>query len=555
MSTVFCIFDGFGLLPTSKNNCIALADMPNFRSLLKNNFWSTLNADGVMVGQEEGLVGNSEVGHMNLGGLQLVAQLSYQITKSSEKNFIIDKSIAKDQIFDPKSKLQNKEVVHLIGLFSSGSIHSDLRHWTGAIKSSLSANVKKIYLHLITDGRDSDRASFIETLNDYLSSFSSEELSKVYLGSFGGRAYAMDRDNNFDKVYYGMQGIFGPKLIDKTVELREKFKIENYQKAEFVSKEVSILKAIDSIEEKVKEQYSNKVFDEFLEPTSYTSIGESDALWLINFRADRMRQIVKMLTKFNDNSKHLILAMNDYGIEHDGYEFIFKTQPVEKNFAYFASKVGKTQLHTSETEKYNHVTYFFNGGHDKKQSNEDWLLVPSNKLQNHSEKPEMKAEEITQNIIDNLDKYDYIIVNYANPDMVGHCGDIEAGIKSMELLDIQLGKLLNIIEKGNHNLVLTADHGNMEFVGAYTDNGKLLTDTEHNPSPVPLIIVKKDFDSKKIIDSISKFALENNINYDPQKLIAFFNQKNTLSGNWLTNQEIPQSILPLWYAGLIAFNV
>lgn len=553
MSTVLCIFDGFGLLPNSQNNCISQAKMPNFRSLLKDYYWTTLNADGVSVGQEQGLVGNSEVGHMNLGGLQLVSQLSYQITQSALKDFKLDHGVAVDQIFDPALRLAGNETVHLVGLFSTGTIHSDMRHWVAAIKSADNAKINKIVLHLITDGRDSDRASFIESISKFKTLAPKELYGKVYLGSYGGRAYSMDRDNNFEKVYYGLQAMFGPELVSNTGKLRTAFNISEFQEAKFKSKTITLDHFEKELENDVAQEYSNGVYDEFLTPHGFISIAEGEPIWLINFRADRMRQIVKMLDDYNYDNQHLIIAMNDYG-DDDGYECIFRSQPISNNLAYFIARDGKTQLHTAETEKYNHVTYFFNGGQDVKQEGEDWILIPSNKLQNHSEKPEMKAKEVTDTVIDALGKYDYIIVNYANPDMVAHCGDIEAGIVSMEFLDIQLGRLLTALDSTNSKMVLTADHGNMEFVGPHNSSGKDLTDTEHNPSPVPCIIVDPNF-NKEIFES-KLIQLSNfNINFEIFSKTLQEQNKIDLSDNarWLSAKDIPASNLPLWYAGLFAY--
>jgi 2,3-bisphosphoglycerate-independent phosphoglycerate mutase len=555
MSTVFCIFDGFGLLPTSPNNCNGLAKMPNFQALLKNNHWTTLNADGTAVGQESGLVGNSEVGHMNLGGLQLVSQLSYQITQSSLKNFELNENIAVDQIFNPADKIKGQKTIHLIGLFSTGTIHSDLRHWLGAINSANSAGVKKIVLHLMTDGRDSDRASFVETLKSFEKMIDAKVKSKVIIGSFGGRAYAMDRDNNFEKVFYGLQAMYGKNLLTTTKDLQAKYKITEFQTAQFQPKSFDIIESIEVISNLVKAEYKKDIYDEFLTPTSFEPIKEGETMWLVNFRSDRMKQIVSMLSDYNHDQKHTILAMNDYGVSGENYEFIFKSEPIEDGFSFYASQLGKTQLHTAETEKYNHVTYFFNGGQNVKNNGEVWTVIPSNKLLNHSEKPEMKAKEVTDVVIDGLGSYDYIVVNYANPDMVGHCGDIKAGIKSMEFLDEQLGRLLKAIDTGNHKMVITADHGNIEFVGPFEKDGKKLTDTEHNPSPVPLIIVAKDFDSNKLIDRVYQFTKNNQIPFDLKNLSKSLTQNNSIEGKWPTKKEIPYPLLPLWYAGLIAFCI
>jgi 2,3-bisphosphoglycerate-independent phosphoglycerate mutase len=553
MSTILCIFDGFGLLPDSQNNCISQAKMPHFRSLLKDYYWTTLNADGVNVGQEEGLVGNSEVGHMNLGGLQLVSQLSYQITQSSINDFKLDHKIAIDQIFDPAIRLKGNDTVHLVGLFSTGTIHSDMRHWVAAIKSANTAKVTNIILHLITDGRDSDRTSFIESIAKFKNLVPKELLSKVLLGSYGGRAYAMDRDNNFEKVYYGLQAMFGPELISNTAKLREAFDITSYKEAKFENKAINLNSFETELKDSVTLEYANNTFDEFLAPCGYIPIKEGEPIWLINFRADRMRQIVKMLDDYNFDNQHLIIAMNDYG-DDDGYECIFRSQPVSNNLAYYIAKDGKTQLHTAETEKYNHVTYFFNGGQDIKQSGEKWTLIPSNKLQNHSEKPEMKAKEVTDTVIDAMGKFDYIIVNYANPDMVAHCGDIDAGIESMEFLDAQLGRLLDKIKTTNSKMILTADHGNMEFVGGYTREGKELTDTEHNSSPVPLIIVDSNFDKEIFMKKLNQYS-EFDIDLDLlKKCLSEENQiEFPTTNDWLKKSDIPSSRLPLWYAGLFAF--
>lgn len=560
-TTVYCIFDGFGLLPSSINNCVSNANMPNFRSLLKDSFWTTLNADGIEVGQEQGLVGNSEVGHMNLGGLQKVNQLSYQITESSKKGFELDKTTSKDQIFDPSQKLEGQKKVHLVGLFSTGAIHSDMRHWLGAIQSCFLSGVEDIVLHLLTDGRDSDRKSFIESLIKFVSLLNPELKAKVRIGSIGGRAYAMDRDNNFDKVYVGLQAIFGSDMIEKTKDLRTKFSINEYKIATHIKEDLRIDKAVEYLRPIINSSYSKEIYDEFIDPLGFDRIDNGDAIWLINFRSDRMKQIIKMLCEYNqtdkDQKKNLILTMNDYGGSLDSgsdYQAIFKSQLVVNTFAYHASKENKSQLHTAETEKYNHVTFFFNGGTDKIEQGEFHELVNSNKLLNHSEKPEMKAKEIADIVINNLGKYHYIVVNFANPDMVGHCGDIQAGIIAMELLDVELGRILQALTKTGDKMLLTADHGNIEVVGKYQNNGREFTDTEHNPSPVPMIFVNSD-SNDLLLEKITNFVNLNKINCDLDLLKSVLLENNRIENTeeWLKQADIPKPKLPLWYAGLIAY--
>ena len=222
MSKILCILDGFGLAPKSPNNAAALAKMPNFKYLLKNYFWTTLKADGENVGQEAGLVGNSEVGHMNIGGLKLVPQLSYQITKSAKNAYDLDKNITPDQLFDPKKFLTTKfegknKTIHLIGLFSTGTIHSDLRHWAGAIEAACMAGSENIVMHLISDGRDSDRQSLVATWDFFVKEFEAKIKpfeAKIFLGSLGGRFYSLDRDNNWDRVVRGIFPMLSYKGLD-----------------------------------------------------------------------------------------------------------------------------------------------------------------------------------------------------------------------------------------------------------------------------------------------------------------------------------------------------
>ena len=646
MSKVLCILDGFGLLPDSENNCISMAKMPNFRRLLKDYWWTTLNADGEEVGQETGLVGNSEVGHMNIGGLKLVPQLSYQITKSSENSFDLKKELSPDQLFDPKKLLQKtfnqpekSKIVHLVGLFSKGKIHSDLRHWAGAIQVAGKSGAEKIVLHIISDGRDSDRKSLVETWEYFIKTFETKLKpfeNKVFLGSLGGRFYSMDRDNNWDRVARGIMPMISYKAIDASDQcdnkpllkfFKEKYEVdlkkildEESQKWDIHDKaedggpgpnyffesthehqffnsqdrqnreELGPLKT--DIEWMLKyyteKWYEKEIYDEFLPPTTfyYLPIGQetrpfeqimpTDTVWLLNFRTDRMKQFGKMLTEINRefDLNLTILSMNDYCFNSElyldenleikrqktesGYYPVFKNQPVQETLAQRISEQNKTQLHIAETEKYNHVTYFFNGGQDKKWPGEDWSVIPSNKVASHAEKPEMKALEVTDYILDNgLSKYDYIIVNYANPDMVGHTGDIEAGIKSMEFLDLQLGKLVEKIESEGHQMVIIADHGNIEFVGDYKQGGKAVTDTEHNASSVPCIIVSRNFDKKILLENFAKIKSEMSpaMNLDLCKKVLDQENQLDLSQSWLNSNDIPEPRWSLWMAGVILMGL
>lgn len=561
---ILCILDGFGLAPASANNCISLARMPNFKRLLAQYHWTTLNADGDCVGQESGLVGNSEVGHMNIGGLKMVPQLSYQVTHSALKSFDLNKTITPDQLFDPKEALKSKfesgeKIIHLIGLFSKGQIHSDLRHWAGSIQAAGQAGAEKIVLHIISDGRDSDRQSLVETWDYFVENFGQQIQAyenKIYLGSLGGRFYAMDRDKNWGRVAKGLGAILNIKLENQV-----------YKKYGQVNN--SFFEIKDLLREITVSSYSDDNFDEHICPQYFTDcIEKTQTVWLLNFRTDRMKQFAQMLCDINQEfTLNLnILAMNNYGIgkelfdldadPNSGYFPIFNNEPVQKTLAQRISGKGKTQLHIAETEKYNHVTYFLNGGQNKKWPGEDWVVIDSNKVTSHAEKPEMKAKEVTDYILQKgIGKYDYIVVNYANPDMVGHTGDIHAGTKSMDYLDIQLGRLVTAVEEGGHSMLVTADHGNIEFVGSYAYRGKKLIDTEHNSNPVPLIFVSSDFDKNEFLSNLKKLCEKEFISYNMEKLnqaIQSDNQIDLLGDkkSWLEACDIPTPLLPLWYSGL-----
>lgn len=647
---ILCILDGFGLGPDSVNNAITRAKMPNLRRVMSQYFWTTLGADGEAVGQEDGLVGNSEVGHMNIGGLQLVPQLSFQITQSAKSNFEeqqIDQIINLNQFLKHKFQTSSK-TVHLIGLFSTGTIHSDLRHWAGAIESAGKAGASKIVLHIMSDGRDSDKKSLVATWQYFIKEFKDRLQpfeTKVFLGSLGGRFYGMDRDNNFDRTIMGIMPMFDFKIVDTNdqglnkplakyflekynvdiVEINKKLQldveknndfsvnsnIKNFYYSgeicqQFVKQdkterqngksqlEVEIQIAIQEL---AANSYLQGQFDENILPTSFYyndllvgevkppyGIQKSDTLWLVNFRSDRMKQTSKLFCEINQefNLNLDILAMNDFGIDaQHNYIPVFKTQIVKNTLAQIISTQNETQLHIAETEKYAHVTYFLNGGSQTKNVGEHWELISSNKVNSHAEKPHMKAQEITDYIIDSgLGIYDKIIVNYANPDMVAHTGLIPESIESIEFLDQQLGRLINQVEADGHSLVITADHGNCEFVGEFTKKIfsfskelnkqteilQNLTDTEHNPNPVPCIIIDKNFRANQLVaadfmSSVETVSKKYNLQTNLQQIQKVLEQKNYNlidEQKWLSQDQINEikvGQLPLWYVGVLLLSL
>jgi 2,3-bisphosphoglycerate-independent phosphoglycerate mutase len=555
---ILCILDGFGLISKTENNASAQANMPVMRRLLEKYPWMTLDADGVKVGQEQGLVGNSEVGHMNIGGLQLVNQLSYQITRVSFNKFDFAEENP-DQLFDPKELLKNRlgdykeSSIHLITLFSSGTIHSDIRHLIGAIEVADHAGYKNIVLHLFSDGRDSDRESFVPIWNTFTTKFADrlEKItSKIVLGSAGGRYFGMDRDKNLERTELALESFFTSSDETRSIGIEE---VEEHL----------LLKTLES--------YKQGIYDETLAPENFgPSIQDHDTVWLLNFRSDRMKQLASSLVAKNAQLEMdlYIISMNSYGIDaeiydiddyQNGYIPLFKTKILHNTLSEYISTKGQNQLHIAETEKYAHVTYFFDGGRKTPLKGEDWIVIDSNKVASHAEKPEMKAKEITDYILEKgLGKYDYIVVNYANPDMVGHTGDIDASIVSMEVLDYQLGRLIKEIETHNYKMVITADHGNIECVGEYLNpNGKISIDTEHNANPVPLIIVDPNIDFELLVKKLES-SLEKDSIYTSE---IINNTKNTsetsqvIIDGWISDDQIPKDILPLWYSGEILIHL
>jgi 2,3-bisphosphoglycerate-independent phosphoglycerate mutase len=546
---VLCILDGFGLAPLSKNNIFNPENAPFLYSLFKKYPWIMLDADGESVGQESGLVGNSEVGHMNLGGLQLVNQLSYEITHSAALNY---SSKLGSQVLAPNNilKQHNSHTIHLIGLFSSGTIHSDLRHWKGSINASIEAGIQNIVLHLLSDGRDSDRQSFYTTFESFYQENENIFLNtkiKIKLGSISGRFFGMDRDKNFERT-----DKFIDCLFEKSNDSYNTFSIK------------------DLIKNYSQNQYQKQCFDETIVPKNFgENINKNDSIWLINFRSDRMKQMVTNLVQKNKKLKLnlLIISNNDYGVQSlSSYDYsnyknineyyfpLFRKDSIQNTVADYISKHNKTCLHIAETEKFAHVTYFFNGGRQESKPNEKYILIDSNKVDSHAEKPEMKAGEITDYIIESgLGEYDYIVVNYANTDMVAHTGDIDASTRSLKFLDGQLSKLFSKINDGKHSLILTADHGNLECVGEYLPNK---IDTEHNPNPVPCIFINERYSINKINENINKIILENKlINVSNNELNTVLNNAKNNQNNfdiWFDNFD---RNLPLWYAGLFLLSI
>jgi len=467
------IMDGWGLAEPSIGNAITQAKTPNFNKLKDNYPITALQAAGEAVGLPWGEVGNSEVGHLNLGAGKVVYQDLLRISVA-----ISDGSFFTNQVFlDTFDHIKkNNSSLHLMGLLGPGGVHADDEHLYALLKMAQMNNVKNVYLHLFLDGRDSPPTSapiYLEKLLGVI-----DEYQKGEIASLIGRFYAMDRDQIWERTEKAYRAlVFG-----------EGEKVDC------------------SPEEAVKKAYQKGQTDEFIEPIIFTrnnqpiaTIGDNDGVIFYNFRPDRTRQLSAAFVKENfeffkiKKIKNLyFVTMTEYDREFPSYvAFPPDINLVETPLAEVLSQNKLKQLHIAETQKWAHVTLFFNGMREEPFLNEDRKLIPSPKIANFAQKPEMS----TYLILDFLKKaiessdYDFIVANFANPDMVGHTGDLKAAIKAVEVVDFCIGELVNSILTVNGVALITADHGNAEQM-INPHSGR--PDTEHTANPVPLILVSPE---------------------------------------------------------------
>ncbi len=436
--TILVITDGIGYNKLSEDNAFCNAKKPTYDYLFENVPYSLIKTSGEAVGLPKGQMGNSEVGHMAIGSGRVLYQNLVKITKAVQ-----DGTLAKNPVL--VELFQKSKAVHIVGLLSDGGVHSHIDHIISLAKIALKEG-KKVYLHLITDGRDVSPVS----APIYIKQILDENLS---IATLSGRFYTMDRDNRWERIKRGHDTIsFGlPRC------------------------EVTPLEYITS-------QHDKEIKDEFIEPASfdgYSGFKDGDGVIFANFRSDRMREIVSAVGDKNFNefktsdAKLNIITLTEYKKEFP-YPIIFENFLPKNTLAEVISKAGLSQLHTSETEKYAHVTFFLNGGVEEPFENETRVLVPSPDVKTYDLKPEMSAVEVGKNVqIAMKQGYDFIVVNFANGDMVGHTGNYEAGIKAVEAVDKELGEILKLAQELEYNLVLTSDHGNCEQMR--DEDGKTLT--------------------------------------------------------------------------------
>lgn len=476
---VLVILDGFGIAPPSRANAISLAKTSNFDKYSQNYPIMPLAASGEAVGLSWGEMGNSQVGHLSLGSGLIPYQNLPRITKA-----ITDGEFYKNEAFlkacDNAKK--DEKALHIIGLVSSGGVHSYNEHLYSIIELAHQQKVERIFIHAFLDGRDTPYNSGINFISKL-----QEKLKKIGAGtivSLSGRFWAMDRDNRWDRVEKAWRA-----MVDGVADDKFEDPLEAIQKS-----------------------YDKKVYDEEFVPTIILNdlgkpkglIKDGDSVIFFNFRSDRARQLTQALTvpgfeKFKRQYfKNLVMVtMTEY--EKDlPVTVAFPPLVIEMPLARVLSEAGLKQLHIAETEKYAHVTYFFNGGQEKIYEGEDRLLIPSPQVISYDQKPAMSARELTTKINQAVKEgqYDFIVANYANPDMVAHTGNIQATIEAIEILDQLIGELVDTVLSYNGLVLITADHGNAEDLYDL-QSGEI--DKEHSNNPVPFFIIGDDFAGKSVL--------------------------------------------------------
>lgn len=461
------ILDGFGIGKNYKGNAVHLAKKPNYEKLFNEYPTTSLDASGLAVGLPEGQMGNSEVGHLNIGSGRIVYQELTRISKEIKEGKFFERPVLLDAIENVKNK---NSKIHLIGLVSDGGVHSHNTHLYGLLELLKKHEVKDVYVHVILDGRDVPPTigkTHIKELIDKMN-----EIGVGKIASVSGRYYAMDRDNRWDRT----------KLAYDAMTLG---------KGKFCNDPLLA----------VENSYAEGIKDEFVVPIVITennapvsTVDTGDSIVFFNFRPDRARQISRAFVdpnfigfKREKEVNTFYVTMTEYDKTMPNVHVVYKNESLDNTLGEYISKKGLTQLRAAETEKYAHVTFFLNGGREQAFENEDRVLIPSPKVATYDLQPEMSAFELKDEIINrlNMDKYDLFIVNFANPDMVGHTGIVPAAIKAVETVDICLGEIIEVLLNKDGKAIITSDHGNSESL--IDDEGNPIT--AHTTNKVPLILV------------------------------------------------------------------
>ncbi|WP_276165710.1 2,3-bisphosphoglycerate-independent phosphoglycerate mutase [Zobellia alginiliquefaciens] len=471
---ILMILDGWGKSPNPKVSAIDNANTPFVDSLYKDYPNANLLTDGMNVGLPEGQMGNSEVGHMNLGAGRIVYQDLAKINLAVKENTLKDEKALREAFTYAK---ENNKPVHFLGLVSNGGVHSHINHIKGLIKAGNDSGVQNMYVHAFTDGRDVDPKSgkgFLTDLSDFASG------KNTQLASVIGRYFAMDRDKRWERVkkaYDVMVNAEGEKTTD--------------------------------IGAKMQANYDNGVTDEFIEPIVMTDssgnpvakISEDDVVIFFNFRTDRGRELTEVLsqTDMHEQNMHKLklyyVTLTNYDASYNGVHVVYDKANIEDTLGEVLERAHKKQIRIAETEKYPHVTFFFNGGREEPFDGEQRLLCPSPKVATYDLQPEMSAYEIKDAIIPELQKgeVDFVCLNFANPDMVGHTGVMEAAIKACEVVDECAKAVVTAGLDNGYTSIVIADHGNCDTM--VNPDGS--PNTAHTTNPVPLILVDKDIKAIK----------------------------------------------------------
>ena len=464
------IMDGFGESKIVEGNAVLNAKTPNLDKLIAECPNTLIAASGMDVGLPEGQMGNSEVGHTNIGAGRIVYQDLTRVSKS-----IADGDFFTNEVLVEAMNNAKNGALHLMGLISNGGVHSHIDHLKALIKMAKEQGVENVFVHGFTDGRDvapTSALSFVEDIENYM-----KEVGVGKFASLSGRYYAMDRDKRWERVQLAYEAMVDGKGNTAT-----------------------------SAKEAIEKSYADDKIDEFVVPVVMVDengqpiglIKENDSIVFGNFRPDRAREITRALVD-NDfvgferpNMNTFFVCLTTYDVTIKNVHVAFKPQSLENTLGEYLAKNGKSQLRTAETEKYAHVTFFFNGGVEEANEGEERLLVPSPKVATYDLQPEMNAPELTEKVLAKIDedKYDFIVLNYANPDMVGHTGVVEAAIKAVETVDTCVGKVVDKIVSKGGSVLITADHGNAELM---QDPETKTTITAHSTNPVPFIVVGEEF--------------------------------------------------------------
>jgi len=471
---ILMILDGWGITQDPKVSAISQAKTPFVDSLFRDYPNAQLLTHGMNVGLPEGQMGNSEVGHMNLGAGRIVYQDLAKINLAVENNSLISEPVL-EQAFDYAVK--HDKPIHFMGLLSDGGVHSHIEHLKGLLTAAEEFGVKEKYVHAFTDGRDVDPKSGVNYLAEI-----QEHLEKTNskLASVIGRYFAMDRDKRWERVQKAYDLIVSGKGAKST-------------------------DAVNSVEE----SYKNGVTDEFLEPIVLTNdngepvatLHDDEVVIFFNFRTDRGRQLTQVLSQedmpqFSMKKMPLYyVTLTKYDDEFTNVNVVFKKENIKTTLGEVLEYMGKTQIRIAETEKYPHVTFFFSGGREKPFKGEKRIMCSSPKVATYDLQPEMSAYEIRDKIIPELKsgKTDFVCLNFANPDMVGHTGVMEAAIKACEVVDECAQKVVETAIENDYSIIVIADHGNCEVM--LNPDGS--PNTSHTTNPVPLILVDKDIKSIK----------------------------------------------------------